>query len=665
MHTKTAKGRAYSLLTIKSLDDDAREITGIASSPEADRMGDIVLPEGAEFNLPIPLLWQHDPLQPIGEVYYAKATKNGIEIKARLVKAVAPSQLAARLDEAWVSIKTGLVKGLSIGFSAIEYAFLDTGGIRFDKWNWYELSAVTIPANAMANIATVKSFDGEAIRAALGKNGKPATKAEPSSVLEIKQVKIQTTPEPEDKMKTIQEQIAEFRKTADLKKARQLEIVTKSGESGETLAQAEQEEFDGITAELNQIDGHIKRLEQVEKANVASARPVLPAAGTEPAAAAASRQSVPAQVKNLSDEGEKGIAFARLAICKAGAKMYNVSAHEFASQRYANDPRIANILKSAVAVGTAASGTWAGNLVGQDTKVYADFAEFLRPLTILGKFGTNGIPALRKVPFKTPLLGQTSGGSAGWVGEGAGKPLTKFDFARTTLDPLKVANIAVLTMEVIRDSSPAAEALVRDGLAAAIAERLDIDFIDPHKAASAGVSPASITNGVTAHVSLGTDANQVRCDIEALLGDYIAANNAPTNGVLIMSAITALSLSTMRNALGNKEFPDITMMGGTLEGFPVIVSQYTPADSVGHIVVMVNASDIYIADDGEVQVDMSDQASLQMDSAPTQNSTTATTLVSLWQNNLIGFRAERTINWSKRRPGAVSLLSHVNWNNCT
>lgn len=193
-----------------------------------------------------------------------------------------------------------------------------------------------------------------------------------------------------------------------------------------------------------------------------------------------------------------------------------------------------------------------------------------------------------------------------------------------------------------------------------------MDFVDPAKTAVNNVSPASITNGVTPVVSSGTDAEAIRCDIRALLATYIAANNAPTNGVLIMSSLTALSLSLMRNPLGQAEFPGITMMGGTLEGFPVIVSEYVPTDSQGGYVFMVNASDIYFADEGGINVDMSDQASLQMLDNPTNNSATgtATAMVSMFQTNSVAFRAERTLNWSKRRASAVAVLSGVNWGDC-
>lgn len=160
--------RAYSMIEVKSFDDDERVITGIATTPETDRMGDIVEPKGAEFKLPIPLLWQHNPSQPIGHVIAAKVTAAGIEIKAKFAKLEEAGALKDRLDEAWQSVKTGLVRGLSIGFQPIEYARIDNSyGYRFLKWLWLELSAVTIPANGECSIQTVKAIDTQQ-RAASG-----------------------------------------------------------------------------------------------------------------------------------------------------------------------------------------------------------------------------------------------------------------------------------------------------------------------------------------------------------------------------------------------------------------------------------------------------------------------------------------------------------------
>ena len=71
-----------------------------------------------------------------------------------------------------------------------------------------------------------------------------------------------------------------------------------------------------------------------------------------------------------------------------------------------------------------------------------------------------------------------------------------------------------------------------------------------------------------------------------------------------------------------------------------------------------NTKDKGLADDGGVDVSISSEASLQMDDAPTAG---AAQLVSLWQNNLIGFRAERTVNWARRRDNSVAYLTGVKW----
>lgn len=153
--------KAYSTLQIKSVTDtdDERIITGIASTPSTDRDDDILEPMGAKFALPIPLLWQHNHNQPIGEVISATVTDKGIEITAKIAKIADDGKLKDRLDEAWQSIKSGLVKCLSVGFKIKEYNYLENSwGLHIKEWEWYELSVVTVPANPDAMITSVKQI---------------------------------------------------------------------------------------------------------------------------------------------------------------------------------------------------------------------------------------------------------------------------------------------------------------------------------------------------------------------------------------------------------------------------------------------------------------------------------------------------------------------------
>lgn len=464
-------------------------------------------------------------------------------------------------------------------------------------------------------------------------------------------------------MATFLEQVAALKATREAKMAEMKSIAQKSVDEQRSMDTAEAEQFDTIEGEIKRLDGDIARLSKLAEIDKASAKPISEA-DQQHKGVVGSEGYKPAQsimVKDNRVRGE-GIAMAQVAKLLFKAKGNIDIALNHATNDARIDPRVQNVLKAAVAAGSTSNETWVGNLVGDETSVYADFVEYLRPRTIIGRFGNDGIPSLRRVPFRVPLIGQTSGGAGYWVGEGNAKPLTKFDFSRTTMQPLKVANIAILTMEAVRDSSPSADALVRDQLVAALAERMDIDFIDPDKAAGTD-SPASITNGVAEISSTGSDADAIRADVRALWAPFIAANNPPTTAVYIMSATTALALSLMQNALGQPEFPGISINGGTFLGIPVIVSEHLANNggSAGGVVALVNANDIYFSDEGGFQVDLSMEASVQMDDAPDNPTSASTVLVSLWQRNLVGFRAERTVNWARRRSASVSWLGSVSW----
>jgi HK97 family phage major capsid protein len=276
------------------------------------------------------------------------------------------------------------------------------------------------------------------------------------------------------------------------------------------------------------------------------------------------------------------------------------------------------------------------------------------------------------------LISQTAGGAANWVGEGQPKAVTNFTFATTTLLPYKVATITAATMELLRDSSPAAETILRDQLAQAVIAKIETDFLDPQKGLDTPVvgSPASISNNITAISSSGRDADSVRGDLVAMFSAYVTGNNKASSAVWVMSAVSALQLSLMTNALGQPEFPEINLGGdgrtgfvnGKLRGIPLVTSEYIgynfDSPTSGRDVFLINAEDIYYADDGEVDVRMSSEASLQLDDAPTNasaTSVTATSMVSMFQTNSVAFLAEKTVSWKRRRTEGVIWLQQVEW----
>jgi HK97 family phage major capsid protein/HK97 family phage prohead protease len=618
--------RAYSLLTIKALDVEQRTITGLASTPEPDRMGDIVEPLGITYKNPLPLLLYHDTKKPVGAVTFKTPTLTGLEFEATLPTVTEPGALRDRIEEAWQSIKAGLLAGVSIGFRALEDSYnKTTGGTRFLKTEILELSLVSIPANAGATIHTIKSLD----LAAPGLHP-----SRDRDTLPIVRVNKDARPM---EQKTINEQIASFENSRAAKHARMTAIMTKSAEAGATLDQAETDEYDGLAGELKAVDAHLVRLRALEATTIAKATPITAGTSEE---ASAQRSGVP--IISVKSNVIPGTAFIRYCQALAVSKGSTMQAVEYAKRWHDSTPEVELVLKAAVAAGTTTDATWAGPLA-PITPLTSEFLAYLRPATILGR-----IPGLVKVPFNVSVAAQTGGGTYQWVGQGAPKPVGKLAFATVTLGITKAAGIIVITEELARTSTPSAEEVIRRDMVNGIAAFLDTEFIDPSKAAVAGVSPGSVTNGVTPITTAGTSPANARTDVQALANAMIALGISTSGAVLVLSETNAAAFTNALNPLGQPLFPGATPMGGTIMGYTAVASQ-----AAGTTVALLQPNSILYADDGGVTIDVSREASLQMDTALDNPPLATTLLTSLWQMNLVGLRAERFINWKKGRTGVV------------
>ena len=624
--------RAYSVLDIKSLDDEARVIRGIASTPSPDRTEDIVEPNGARFALPVPLLFNHDSRLPIGHVTEVTVGDKGIEIVASIAKDTGIDAV----EQAWRFIKAKLVRGLSIGFRALESERIKgSAGVRFKSWEWIELSAVTIPANSEASILTIKQFDAEPAFTGETRGDDPPGNSGKST--EPKRAKPMNANVP------ISEQIAALKQAHNTKHARLQSIINGSG--GNPLDDDGKKEFDETTRELGEIDGHLNRLMEFERLSSLSAEP---AGKALPDSAKRFSPVVKVNVPQL----EKGTAFTRYAQMIARSKGDLNSAVAVAARTYTDTPEVEQVLKAAVAAGTTTDPNWAAPLV-QYRQMADEFIELLRPATILGR-----LPGLHRVPFLISVPTQTSGASAGWVGEGAPKPLSSLTFGTTTMPQHKAAVIVVITEELARFSNPSAEALIRSDLIAAIAQFLDREFLDPNKPGVVGTSPASITNTVTPAAPSGTTPEDAYADTLALVNTFATANHAMASMAWVMSPSMAAILGGSRNLIGNPVFGALTAQGGTLHGFPVVTSTNITAGATGQRIFLIETSEIMFADDG-IMLDTSREASVQMNSTPDNPTLATTVLVSLWQNNLVGIRAERFITWKVRRAPAVAWIDNA------
>lgn len=162
---------AHALFDVKNFAEEkangkrVRYVEGIATAITPDRYGDIVEPKGAQFALPLAGLWQHRSSEPVGLVTRAKVHDDHIAVRFDFAEPTESQTLIDRVTEAVESVKLGLVRGFSIGFRPLEHAQLeDTYAYRFLRWEWLELSLVTIPAHPAAQVTVnhVKLFDSYA-----------------------------------------------------------------------------------------------------------------------------------------------------------------------------------------------------------------------------------------------------------------------------------------------------------------------------------------------------------------------------------------------------------------------------------------------------------------------------------------------------------------------
>ena len=156
-------GRAYAVFETKAIDEKRRIFTGWATTPAPDRVQDTIDPMGATFKNPLVLLHQHRHDSPIGSVKFDKPTAKGIQFTAEIPVIDEPGPLKDRVDTAWGEIKAGIVRAVSIGFRPLKYAYREDGGIDFQEVEIYELSTVSVPANAQAVISAIKSLDKAAM----------------------------------------------------------------------------------------------------------------------------------------------------------------------------------------------------------------------------------------------------------------------------------------------------------------------------------------------------------------------------------------------------------------------------------------------------------------------------------------------------------------------
>lgn len=146
---------------IKAVSDDGL-FSGYASVfDNVDSYGDIVRKGAfvesigeweAKGKMP-PILWNHDPSDPIGIFTKMQEDEKGLYVEGKLLIDDVP-----RAKQTHALMKAGVIDGLSIGYRVKEYLYnVDEEVTDLIKLSLREVSIVTFPANPETRIEAVKS----------------------------------------------------------------------------------------------------------------------------------------------------------------------------------------------------------------------------------------------------------------------------------------------------------------------------------------------------------------------------------------------------------------------------------------------------------------------------------------------------------------------------
>jgi HK97 family phage major capsid protein len=319
-----------------------------------------------------------------------------------------------------------------------------------------------------------------------------------------------------------------------------------------------------------------------------------------------------AEAAKRSRRTDEGLDIARMIGCYLAGKGDLERAQKVAEKRYGAESRtVAEFTKA-----LAASDSTAGGFLVQD-EVAAEIIELLRPASVVRTLGPRMAP-MDTGTLRLPKI--TGGASGGYIGENANITASEQTFGQVVANAKKLAVLTPVSNDLIRRASANAEAMVRDDLRDALAQRSDLAFIrgDGTSGSPKGLKDwAATANNLNAstHAPASVTLANVTTDLGRMLQALADANVPMRNPGWIMEPRTWRYLITVRDGNGNLVFKD-EMDGGTLFGIPFGRTSQIPRNldasgSAGNDeteVYLADFADVVIAESESLMIDVSTEA---------------------------------------------------------
>ncbi|MDI4091155.1 phage major capsid protein [Pseudomonas aeruginosa] len=362
----------------------------------------------------------------------------------------------------------------------------------------------------------------------------------------------------------------QLREQRTAKVAAMKDLVDVAAAAGRDLTADESKQFDTLKAEERSLSASIERHEHLASLEARTAAPV----GKDTAENLEQRISlvdaINAQLENRSLTG--------------ALREYNDE-----QRRQGQQARGVLVPHSLFEQRAAQTTTTAAGIVPEDFRA-DQFVGLLRNSLAVRSLGARVLPNLRG---DTVIPRQKTASTAYWLAEGDSLTDSGLTFDNITLRPRHVGALTELSRQLLQQSNPAIEQLVRSDFQAVVAEAIDKALIYGD-----GVKePLGILN--TVGIQTGTLATLDWEAVQTMLEKLALANVSP-NAWLTDPTVATKLRTTLKDSVAGASY---LMEGGNLAGFPVsVTNQVNPADSNGGMAILGDFSELVIGTWGGVDV---------------------------------------------------------------
>lgn len=330
---------------------------------------------------------------------------------------------------------------------------------------------------------------------------------------------------------------------------------------------------------------------------------------------------------------DKGMDLARVARVLATHK-------EIGELEYADVPsRVLDAIKgmkSAVVAGSIGNGTWGGELAPY--KIVSD--AFMESIKNIGCF-FRVIDSAMKVPLRSVLFAVTASATAYVRGEDSAKPLTRMSVENEMVDPFRATGFVIVTAELLKMGA-VADPLIANELRGAVSYTADAQFL------------TILDAGANTSASVGSTVQAVQQDLKVALAALDLGAQSKLFFITNPDTVKLLATMTIDNGFAFSDVNPVT--GGALLKTPLLPCDACPYGTF----YAVDASGI--AGNAEaIIVENFRHATIQMDDAPDSPPTASTTLINLFQRNLVAIQASTWAGAKVIRSNSVQKITGVDW----